>query len=171
MSNQVRLGIAIAAGCVVVSVVSVLVVDPRLDRQLGVRIGMLALALLCAAVLAGRDRRGTRVIGWIGIALWGVVSPVMVTVTSSPPEADFAISVHDEARTAATRHAQSVITVEDVTAAAKARGGAVGTLPAAGAPVEGADRFPLVLRPDPAQARPRICLAIESGTDARIRRC
>jgi hypothetical protein len=171
MSKEVRLAIIVAGACVIVAVVAALLVDGRLDRQPAVRVGMLLLSLLCALVLAYRQRRSTRVIGWTGIALWGVVAPVMLTASSSPPVADFAIAVHEDAKATAARQAQSAITVADVTAAAKARGGAVGTLPADGAPAEGADAFPLVLRLDPDRGRPRMCLAIVHGTEARIRRC
>jgi hypothetical protein len=171
MSRQVRLAIAVGGGCVVVAVAAALAVDSRLDRQIVARTGMLVLSLLCALVLAARQRRSTRLIGWTGIALWGLIAPLVLTATASPPEADFAIAVHEDAKAAATRQAQSVITIADVTAAAKARGGAVGTLPTAGNPVEGANTFPLVLRPDPSLGRPRICIAIEHGTEARIRRC
>jgi hypothetical protein len=170
MSNDVRLGAAAAAGCVLVSIVLVLAVDSRLDRQLPLRIAMLSLALLCAAVISVRRRRSTRVIGATGIAVWGLLAPLTLTTSASPPEADFALAVHDDAKAAATRQASSAISVADVTSAVTARGGGVGRLQE-GRVTDGATAFPLVIRPDKSQARPRICLSIEHGTDARIRRC
>ena len=56
MSEQVRLAIAVGGGCVVVAVAA-LAVDSRLDRQIVARTGMLVLSLLCALVLAVRQRR------------------------------------------------------------------------------------------------------------------
>ena len=109
-------------------------------------------------------------IGWTGIALWGLIAPLVLTASASPPEADRDRGARGREGRGDAAGAE-VITIADVTAAAKARGGAVGTLPVAGNPVQGADTFPLVLRPDPSHGRPRICIAIEHGTEARIRRC
>jgi len=169
MTKGSRLAIALAAACVLASVVTALAVDGRLDRQLPVRIAMLALALVCAAIVGGRKRRGIRVIGWVGVVVWGGFAPLTLTTSAASPEAKFAMAVHDDAEAAAARKAQSVITVDDIKAAAAARGGAVGRRTDSG--TAGADAFPLVLRPDPAHNLPRICLTIEHGTDAKIRRC
>ena len=170
MSKHARLGAIAAGACIVVAVVLTLAVDPRLDRQLPVRLAMLVLALLCAGVIAIRNRRSTRLIGITGIAVWGLAAPLTLTATAAPPEAEFALAVHDDVKAAAARKGESVITVADVTAAVTARGGAVGLL-TRGQITGGATEFPLVIRPDKNQPRPRICLSIEHGTDAKIRRC
>lgn len=170
MSKDARLGAIAAGACIVIAVVLTLAVDPRLDRQLPVRLAMLVLALVCAGVIALRSRRSTRLIGITGIAVWGLAAPFTLTATAAPPEAKFAMAVHDDAKSAAARKGESVISVADVTAAVTARGGAVGLL-SRGQITGGATEFPLVLRPDKNQPRPRICLSIEHGTDAKIRRC
>jgi hypothetical protein len=170
MSKDARLGVAAAGACTVVAVVLMLAVDSRLDRQWPVRLAMLVLALLCVAVIAARSRRSTRVIGVTGIAIWGLAAPLTLTTTAASPEAEFAMAVHDDAKAAAVRKAESVISVEDVTAAVTTRGGAVGQL-SQGMITGGATEFPLVIRPDKNQPRPRICLSIEHGIEARIRRC
>jgi len=169
VSRNKRLAAALGAGCVVLSVVLALLVDGRLGRQVGVRTAMLALALVCAAILGGRERRTIRIVAWTGVAIWGVFAPLTLTTSAASPEAKFALAVHDDARAAAQRKAQSTITVDDIRTAVTARGGAVGRETPNG--VAGADAFPLVLRPDPAHQRPRICLTIVNGTDARITRC
>jgi hypothetical protein len=169
MDKRARLGIALGAACLLAGVVLALLVDSRLDRQLGGRVAMLALALVCAAIVGGRRRRGIRAIGWTGVVLWGGFAPLTLTASVASPEAKFAMAVHDDAKAAATQKAQSAITIDDIKAAAAARGGAVGVRTDTG--VSGADAYPLVLRPDPARNRPRICLTIEHGTEARIRRC
>ena len=168
-----RVAAAIGAGCVVVAGVLAVVVDSRLDRQLVVRIAMLLLTLLCVGVLAipsNRSRRSTRMIGITGILVWGIAAPLTLTSSAVSPEAKFALKVYDDARTAATARAESIITVADVTAATTARGGAVGRL-SEGKVVDGDKSVPLVLRPDKDRARPRVCLTIEHGMDAKIRRC
>ena len=173
MTRDARVAAAIGAGCVVVAVVLALVVDGRLDRQWVVRTAMLALTLVCVAVLAipaNRARRSTRLIGISGILVWGIAAPLTLTSSAVSPEAKFAMRVHDDARAAVVARAESVVTVADVTAATTARGGAVGRL-VDGKVVDGDKVFPLVLRPAKDQGRPRVCLTIEHGTDARIRRC
>ena len=173
MTRDARVAAAIGAGCVVVAVVLALVVDGRLDRQWVVRTAMLALTLVCVAVLAipaNRARRSTRLIGISGILVWGIAAPLTLTSSAASPEAKFAMRVHDDAAAAAAARAESVITVADMTAATTARGGAVGRL-VDGKVVDGDRTFPLVLRPTKDEARPRVCLTIEHGTDARIRRC
>jgi hypothetical protein len=172
MSKDARLRAATAGACivVVVAVVLMLAVDSRLDRQWPVRLAMLVLALLCVAVITARSRRSTRVIGATGIAIWGLAAPLTLTTSAASPEAKFAMAVHDDAKAAAARKAESAISVEEVTAVVTTRGGAVGRL-SQGRITGGATEFPLVIRPDKNQPGPRICLSIEHGTDARIRRC
>lgn len=164
---------ALGAGCVVVAVVLAVVIDARLDRQWVVRAAMLALTLVCVGVLAipsNRARRSTRMIGITGILVWGIAAPLTLTSSAVSPEAKFAMSVHDDAKAAVAGRAESAITVADVTAATTTRGGAVGRL-VDGKIVDGDKSFPLVLRPEKDSARPRVCLTIEHGTDAKIRRC
>jgi hypothetical protein len=170
MSRDARLGAVAAGACIVMAIVLMLAVDSRLDRQWPVRLAMLVLALLCAGVIAYRSRRGTRIIGIAGIAIWGLAAPLTLTTSAAPPEARFALAVHDDAKATAARKAESAISVAEVTAAVTARGGAVGLL-SQGRITGGATEFPLVIRPDENQPRPRICLSIEHGTDAKIRRC
>jgi hypothetical protein len=171
MSRDAKVAVAATAGTLVVAVVAVLLVDARLDRQVPLRVMMLMLALLCAAVLATGRRPMRRGIGIVGLVLWGAIAPLSTTAWSSPPEIDFGKAVVDDATQAAQRDARSVVTVEDIRTAVQARGGAVGTLPRDGAQVAGADEFPLVVRPDPARARPRVCIWISNGSDAAIRHC
>lgn len=164
-------GLAGAGAAVVVAVVAASAVDSRLDRQWPLRVMMLVLALLCAGVLASGRRRVRRVVGIAGVVLWGVIAPLSTTAWSSPPEIDFARAVVDDATATAERDVRSSVSVDDVRAAVQARGGAVGTLPRNDAAVTGADKFPLVVRPDPSRARPRVCISIENGFDATIRHC
>jgi hypothetical protein len=171
MRRPIVYAVGAAGAVVVIAVVAALAVDVRLDRQVLLRLGMLVLALICAALLAARATTGRRVIAIAGLVLWGVVAPVYTTVWSTPPEVDFALAVATEAKDQAQRSARSVVGVEDVTAAVRSRGGAVGTLPLADGRIVGADSFPMVLRPDPKRARPRICLTFEHGLDAKIRSC
>lgn len=165
-----RLAIGAAVVSVVVAVVLALMVDPRLDRQVATRTGMLLLTLLCVAVLAIRRRRSTRIIGITGLVIWGLLAPTTLTTSAAPPEAKFAIKVHDDALAAMNREARSTITVEDVVAAVNQRGGGVGKLQN-GKITGNADAFPLAIRPGKNDPRPRICLTIEHGTSAKIRRC
>lgn len=163
-----------AAGtCVVVAVAAGLAVDSRLDRHWPLRGVALVLAVLCAGILiADRGRRLRRAIGFGGLLLWGVVMPVTTTTWSTPPEIDFALAVAADAEAAAARQARSAVTPEDVRAAAEAKGGAVGTKPTERNPqVQGATDFPLVLRSQPDQGRPRACLAFRNGMEAVIRPC
>lgn len=173
MTRDRRIAALIGAGCVVVAGVLAAVVDSRLDRQWVVRIAMLLLTLLCVGVLAiptNRSRRSTRLIGITGILVWGIAAPLTLTSSAASPEAEFALKVHEDAQAAVTGRAESIITVADVTAATTARGGAVGRLDD-GRIVDGDKSFPLVLRPNKDTARPRVCLTIEHGMDAKIRRC
>lgn len=165
-----RVVVVAAVASVVVAVVLALMVDSRLDRQVATRTGMLLLTLLCVGVLAVRRRRSTRIIGVTGLVVWGLLAPTTLTTSAAPPEAKFALKVHDDAKAAMNREARSTITVEDVVAAVNHRGGGVGRLQT-GQITGYADAFPLVIRPDKSQPRPRICLTIEHGTDAKIRRC
>src|SRR5262245_59509224 len=128
MSKDARLGAIAAGACIVIAVGLVLAVDSRLDRQWPVRLAMLVLALLCAGVISIRSRRSTRIIGVTGLAVWGLAAPLTLTATAAPPEARFAMAVHDDAKAAAARTGGSVISVADVTAAVTARGGGVGLL-------------------------------------------
>lgn len=163
----------LGAGCVLVAAVLAFVVDGRLDRQWVIRIAMLLLTLVCVAVLAipgNRSRRSTRLIGITGILVWGIAAPLTLTSSAVSPEAKFAIKVYDDAEAATAAKAQTGITVADITAATTARGGGVGRL-SEGRIVDGDKAFPLVLRPNKDQARPRVCLTIEHGIDAKIRRC
>ena len=104
--------------------------------------------------------------------MFGLVFPVTATTWSKPPEIDFALKVADDAKAAANKAASSTVTVEDVRAAAVARGGAVGTLKTDRSPeIRGADSFPLILRAKPDQGRPRACLSFSHGFDAKVRPC
>ena len=166
-------GIAAAAVCLVIAVGAAVAVDVRLDRHWGLRGAALVLALLCAGILvADRGRTVRRAIGFFGLLLWGLVVPVSTTSWSRPPEVDFALAVADDAKAAAIKEARGVVQVEDVRAAAQAKGGAVGTLKTARNPqVQGASAFPLTLRPQASQGRPRVCLSFVHGLDAKIRSC
>jgi hypothetical protein len=161
-----------AAACVVIAMVAGLAVDGRLDRHWPLRGVTLLLALLSTGVLLAAQRRTVRrAIGFFGVLLWGLVVPVSTTTWSTPPEVDFALRVADDAKAGATKEARGEVSVEDVHAAALARGGAVGTLRTERSPqIQGADAFPLILRPQSNRARPRVCLSF-NGVDARIRSC
>lgn len=165
--------IAAAAVCLVIAVGASVAVDVRLDRQWGLRGVALVLALLCAGILVGdRGRTARRAIGFFGVLLWGLIVPVSTTTWSTPPEVDFALAVADDAKAAAIKEARSTVEVEDVRAAAQAKGGAVGTLKTERSPqVQGASAFPLILRPQASQGRPRVCLSFVHGLDAKIRSC
>jgi hypothetical protein len=165
--------LAATAVCLVIAVAAALAVDVRLDRQWELRGVALVLALLCAGIIvADRGRTVRRAIGFFGVLLWGLVVPVSTTSWSTPPEVKFALAVADDAKAAATNEARSTVTVEDVKAAAQAKGGAVGTLKTERNPqVQGASAFPLILRPQASQTRPRVCLSFVHGLDAEIRSC
>lgn len=171
MRRQTLYAVGAGGAAVAIALGAALAVDARLDRQLPLRLGMLVLALICAALLATRARKGRLAIAIAGLVLWAVVAPLYTTAWSTPPEIDFALAVATEAKDEAQRSAQSAVGVDEVTAAVRRRGGAVGTLPQSGATVVGADSFPMVLRPDPERARPRVCLTFEHGLDAKIRAC
>ncbi len=161
---------AVAAGgfCVVVAVASALAVDLRLDRHWILRGVTLVLALCCAALLAGdQQRRLRRIIVAVGLAMFGVVFPVTTTTWASPPEIDFALQVATDAQKAAEKAAASAASPDDVKAAVAARGGAVGSPET---PARGADRFPLIVRADPAKGRPWACLSFV-GLEAKVRPC
>ena len=166
---------AVAAGlvCLVVALAAALAVDSRLDRHWVIRGITLVLALCCAAVLwTDKGRKARPIIAFIGLLMFGVVFPVTSTTWASPPEIDFALAVADDAQDAANKQASSVVSVEDVRAAAEARGGAIGSLKTDKAPeVRGADKFPLIVRPKKDEGRPWACLSFEHGLDAKIRPC
>ncbi|MET7284083.1 hypothetical protein ABZS29_37975 [Kribbella sp. NPDC005582] len=171
MSSRVQ-ALAVAAFCVVVAVVAAVLVDARLDRHWILRGLTLLLALACAALLAGdQSRRLRRIIVAVGLGMFGVVFPVTTTTWASPPEIDFALQVATDARAAAEKATRSAVTVDDVKAAAAARGGAVGSPQNEKTPVvRGADAFPLIVRADPAQGRPWACLGFV-GLEAKVRLC
>ncbi|TDU87008.1 hypothetical protein EV138_0525 [Kribbella voronezhensis] len=166
------LGAAAALACLVVGLVAAFAVDGRLDRQWVMRGITMLLAFGCAAVVAAdQGRRTRRIIGLIGVLMFGLVFPVTATIWSKPPEIDFALKVADDANAAASKAARSTVTVEDVRTAAVARGGAVGTLKTEKSPeIRGAGSFPLILRAKPDQGRPRACLSY-TGLDAKVRPC
>ncbi|MEU4289607.1 hypothetical protein AB0E63_15395 [Kribbella sp. NPDC026596] len=169
-----RVRALLAAGlCVVIALGAALAVDSRLDRHWILRGLTLFLALCCAALLLTDQSRQFRlIITGIGLLMFGVVFPVTTTTWATPPEIDFALAVATDAKNAATTDARSAVTVNDVKAAVAARGGAVGSLKTERSPqVRGADAFPLILRADPTQGRPRACLSFPHGLDARVRTC
>jgi len=167
-----RAGIA-GGACLVIAIAAALAVDSRLDRHWILRGLTFLLALGCVAVLADRSGRKARpIIGFAGVLMFGLVFPVTLTTWATPPEIDFALSVADDATAAAAKDARSVVSVEDVRAAAEARGGAVGSLKTERAPeVRGADAYPLIVRPKKDQGRPWACLSFEHGFDAKVRSC
>jgi hypothetical protein len=162
-----------AALCLAIALVAALAVDGRLDRHWVIRGVTLVLALGCAAVLADdRDRRFRRIIGFVGLLMFGFVFPVTQTTWATPPEIDFALAVADDAKATATKDARSTVTVADVRAATQARGGAVGTLKTERSPqIRGADAFPLVVRATPSQGRPWACVSFPNGLAAKVRPC
>ena len=172
VSPRVRALLA-AVLCVVIALGAALAVDSRLDRHWILRGLTLFLALCCAALLLSDQTRLVRqVVTLVGLLMFGVVFPVTTTTWATPPEIDFALAVATDAKNAATKDARSAVTVADVKAAAAARGGAVGSLKTERSPqVRGADDFPLILRADPAQGRPRACLSFPHGLDAEVRTC
>ncbi|TDD58443.1 hypothetical protein E1263_19190 [Kribbella antibiotica] len=164
---------ALAAGgfCVLVAVAAAVLVDGRLDRHWILRGLTLALALCCASLLVGdQTRRLRRIIVAVGLTMFGVVFPVTTTTWASPAEIDFALAVATDAKAAAIKAGRTAVTVDDVRAVVTARGGAVGSVPADEPAGRGADAYPLVLRADPAQGRPRACLSF-TGLDAKVRSC
>ncbi|TDD19588.1 hypothetical protein E1218_23750 [Kribbella turkmenica] len=162
-----------AVFCVAVALVAGLAVDSRLDRHWILRGLTLFLALCCATLLlTDQSRRIRQIVTAIGLAMFGVVFPVSQTAWSTPPEIDFALAVATDAEDAATKDARSVVTVEDVKAAAEARGGAVGSLQTERNPeVRGADEFPVIVRAKPDQGRPWACISFTNGLNAEIRAC
>lgn len=172
VSPPVR-ALAAAVFCVLVALAAALAVDSRLDRHWVIRGIALLLAIACAAVLAtAKGRKARPVIGFVGVLMFGVVFPVTSTTWASPPEIDFALAVADDAKAAANSKASSVVAIEDVRAAAEARGGAIGSLKTDKSPqVRGADAYPLIVRAKKDQGRPWACLSFEHGLDAKVRAC
>jgi hypothetical protein len=172
VSPRIR-ALAAACCCVVIALVAALAVDSRLDRHWILRGLTLFLALCCAALLAtDQTRRFRQIITAIGLLMFGLVFPVTQTTWSKPPEIDFALAVATDAENAAVKDARSVVTVEDVRAAAEARGGAVGSLPTATSDkIRGSEEFPLIVRPTPDQGRPRACITFTNGLEAKVRSC
>jgi hypothetical protein len=166
------LGAGAALACLVIAFAAAFAVDGRLDRQWVTRGITLLLALGCAAVVAGSaGRRNRRIIGLVGVLMFGLVFPTTATTWSKPPEIDFALKVADDAKAAATKESRSAVSVEGVRTAATAHGGAVGTPKTDKSPeIRGADAYPLILRAKPDQGRPRACLTF-TGLDAKIRAC
>ncbi|GAB2584374.1 hypothetical protein GCM10027269_44870 [Kribbella endophytica] len=166
-------GTLAATACVVVALGAALAVDSRLDRHWVTRGITLLLALGCAGVLAMENgRRARRIIAVVGLLMFGFVFPVTSTTWSTPPEVDFALWVADDAKAAAQKSAQSVVTVEDVKRAAEARGGAIGALVTDKAPeARGATAYPLIIREHKDQGRPWACLSFENGLTAKVRAC
>ncbi|MFG1812808.1 hypothetical protein ACGFIF_03490 [Kribbella sp. NPDC049174] len=172
VSPRIR-ALAVAVACIVVALAAALAVDSRLDRHWILRGLTLFLALCCTALLlTDQSRRLRQIITGIGLLMFGVVFPVTSTTWSTPPEIDFALAVATDAEKAATKDARSVVTVEDVTAAAAARGGAVGSLKTERSPqVRGADDFPLIVRAKADQGRPWACVSFTNGLEAKVRAC
>jgi hypothetical protein len=119
-----------------------------------------------------RGRRFRRIIGFVGLLMFGFVFPVTQSTWATPPEIDFALAVADDAKATAAKDARSTVTVADVRAATQARGGAVGTPKTLRSPqIRGADTFPLVVRATPAQGRPWACVSFPNGLAAKVRSC
>ncbi len=159
--------------CVAIAIGAALAVDSRLDRHWILRGLTLVLALCCAALLlTDQARRIRQIVTAVGLLMFGFVFPVTQTTWSTPPEIDFALAVATDAEKAAVKNARSVVSVEDVKAAAEARGGAVGSLKTERSPeVRGADAFPVIVRAKPDQGRPRACISFTHGFTAKIRPC
>jgi hypothetical protein len=157
--------------CVVVALVAALAVDSRLDRHWIMRGITLFLALCCAALLAtDQSRRFRQIITAAGLLMFGVVFPVSSTTWSKPPEIDFALAVASDAKDAATKDVRSAVTVQDVKTATEARGGAVGSLTSRTDEIRGSENFPLIVRANPTQGRPRACISF-TGLEAKVRPC
>lgn len=165
--------LAAAVVCIAIALGAGLAVDSRLDRHWILRGLTLFLALCCAALLVtDQTRRIRQIVTAVGLLMFGLVFPVTSTTWSKPPEIAFALAVATDAETAATKNARSVVTVEDVKAAAEARGGAVGSLKTERTPqVRGADAFPLIVRAKPDQGRPWACITFTNGSEAKICPC
>ncbi len=159
--------------CVAIAIGAALAVDSRLDRHWILRGLTLVLALCCAALLlTDQARRIRQIVTAVGLLMFGFVFPVTQTTWSTPPEIDFALAVATDAEKAAVKNARSVVSVEDVKAAAEARGGAVGSLKTERSPeVRGTDAFPVIVRAKPDQGRPRACITFTHGFTAKIRPC
>jgi hypothetical protein len=158
--------------CVVVALVAALAVDSRLDRHWIMRGITLSLALCCAALLAtDQSRRFRQIITAAGLLMFGVVFPVSSTTWSKPPEVDFALAVATDAENAAAKDVRSAVTVQDVKTATEARGGAVGSLlTSRNDEIRGSENFPLIVRANPTQGRPRACISF-TGLEAKVRPC
>jgi hypothetical protein len=172
VSPRIRaLGAAVV--CIAIAVGAALAVDSRLDRHWILRGLTLVLALCCAALLlTDQARRIRHIVTAVGLFMFGLVFPVTQTTWSTPPEIDFALAVATDAENAAAKNNRSVVLVEDVKAATEARGGAVGSLKTERSPqVRGADAFPVIVRANPDQGRPRACITFIHGYDAKVRPC
>jgi hypothetical protein len=172
VSPRVR---ALVAGvlCLVIAVGAGLAVDGRLDRHWILRGLTLFLALCCAALLlADQTRRLRQIITLVGLLMFGLVIPVSQTRWSKPPEIEFALQVATDAKNAAEKGARGTVSVDDVKAAAEARGGAIGSPKTDKSPaVRGGDAFPLIVRAKKDQGRPWACLSFDHGLDAKVRPC
>ena len=159
--------------CLVIAVAAGLAVDSRLDRHWVLRGLTVFLAVCCAALLlTDQSRRLRQIVTAIGLVMFGLIIPVSQTTWSKPPEIDFALQVATDAKQAAEKASSSSVTVADVTAAAEARGGAVGSLPTERNPqVRGAEAFPLIVRAKRDQGRPWACISFPHGFDATVRPC
>jgi hypothetical protein len=172
VSPRIRALVATVA-CVLIALGAALAVDGRLDRHWILRGLTLVVALCCAALLLADQSRVLRqVVTLIGLFMFGFVIPVTSTTWATPPEIDFALAVATDAENSATKDARSAVSVDDVKAAVAARGGAVGSLKTERTQeVRGATAFPLIVRADPKQGRPRACISFPHGLQARIRAC
>jgi hypothetical protein len=159
--------------CVAIALGAALAVDSRLDRHWILRGLTLLLALCCAALLlTDQARRIRQIVTAVGLLMFGFVFPVTQTTWATPPEIDFALAVATDAENAAVKDARSAVSVEDVKAAAEARGGAVGSLKTERSQeVRGADAFPVIVRAKPDQGRPRACITFTHGLEAKVRPC
>ncbi|HEY4571671.1 MAG TPA: hypothetical protein VIH10_19505 [Kribbella sp.] len=171
VSPRVRALVA-AVVCVVIAIGAGLAVDSRLDRHWILRGLTLVLALGCAALLlTDQTRRFRQLITVVGLAMFGLVIPVSQTRWSKPPEIEFALQVATDAKSATEQAARNAVSVDDVKAAAEARGGAVGSLKTERSPqVRGATAYPLIVRAKKDQGRPWACVSF-NGLTAKVRPC
>ncbi|GAA2790591.1 hypothetical protein GCM10010522_04950 [Kribbella solani] len=158
--------------CLVIAVGAGLAVDSRLDRHWVLRGATAVLALCCAALLlSDQTRRLRQIVTLVGLAMFGLVIPLTQTNWSKPPEIQFALQVATDAKSAAEKAAARGVTVDQVKAAAEARGGAVGSLPTEKSPeVRGATAYPLIVRAKHDQGRPWACVSF-TGLNAKVTAC